>query len=85
VQAQSELPSSRLAASEVEPGGSAVDCLDGKAMLRWTIPNGPCHGRGCAESGRSYRQRASAYSLDKAMKMDARIRSLDQAVAILRE
>jgi len=38
-----------------------------------------------AESGRSYRQRASAYSLDKAMKMDARIRSLDQAVAILRE
>ena len=39
----------------------------------------------CAESGRLYRQRASAYSLDKAMKMDARIRSLDQAAAILRE
>jgi hypothetical protein len=41
--------------------------------------------RQSAGSGRSYRQRASAYSLDKAMKMDAPIRSLDQAVAILRE
>jgi hypothetical protein len=39
----------------------------------------------CAESGCSYRQRASAYSLEKAMEMDARIRSLDQAAAILRE
>jgi hypothetical protein len=66
-------------------GASAVSPNQWRSRCRWTIPNGPCHGRGCAESGRSYRQRASAYSLDKAMKMDARIRSLDQAVAILRE